>query len=294
MNFTLASPPPTPLPSGSFAANPPPRCANCGADTPKTGPNSAEAALAKAQSQIADLDSQIRQLNEKATSAIYRCAAYEEELARLRSATHSPTPTGPPSTGSSPLHSPRASRASPPGSGSFLGPSQRLSSLLSPRKSSPNLRADGGGESAEELAAALAKERALRAKAEETVRRTGEEAEELSAALFERANEMVAGERRERAALEERVRELEEREKGRARRLEVLEGAVDRMERVRALLEEERVREEERAKARRELIREGRREENARLLGEPLSPGRPTSKQIMLLGSPPLKRETDL
>lgn len=296
MTLTVASPPLTPQPSDNFTGeqNPQARCPNCGSDpAPK---RDAEAALAKAQSHISDLEAQIRQLNEKATDAIYRCAAYEDELARLRNA-HSPPPGGA-SNASSPLHSSLASRSpsapknSPPNSASFLPSSQRLSSLLSPHKSTPNLRANGT-ESSEDLAAALAREKALRTEAEETVRRTGEEAEELSAAVFERANEMVATERRERAALEERVRKLEEREKGRGRRLDVLEGAVKRMEKVRALFEEEREREQEEGRQRRKRIQEAREKgskEEVRLLGERLSPDRPTSKQIINFGSPPLQQ----
>jgi hypothetical protein len=62
--------------------------------------------------------------------------------------------------------------------------------------------------------------------------------EELSASLFEQANEMVATERRARARLEERVGELERREGDKKRRLERLERAVGRIERVRAVLGE--------------------------------------------------------
>ena len=69
--------------------------------------------------------------------------------------------------------------------------------------------------------------------------------EELSAALFEQANEMVADERRARAKLEERVGELEKRDAEKRRRLERLEGAMGRIERVRNLLaEDNKVREE--------------------------------------------------
>lgn len=110
MALTVASPPLTPQPSDTFAAgqNPQARCPNCGSDRAPKG--EAEAALAKAQSHISDLEAQIRQLNEKATDAIYRCAAYEDELARLRSA-HSPPPPAAASAASSPLHSPLTSRS---------------------------------------------------------------------------------------------------------------------------------------------------------------------------------------
>ena len=289
MTLTVASPPLTPQPSGAFTTDldPTARCPNCGSDALRA--DDAESELARAQSHISDLEVQIRQLNEKATAAIYRCAAYEEELSRLRNL-HSPPP-GRASSTSSPFHSPLTSRSpsvprtSPPNSGSFLSSSQRLSSLLSPRKSSPNLRANGA-DSAGGLAAELAKEKALRAEAEEAVRRTGEEAEELSAAVFERANEMVAEERRARAGLEERVMVLEGREKGRRKRLEVLEGAVERIESLRALLGQEKERER---KGRSPKAREAGSEDV--LLRTPPSPGRPSSVDMTRMGSRPLERE---
>ena len=60
----------------------------------------------------------------------------------------------------------------------------------------------------------------------------------MSAALFEQANEMVAEERRARAKLEQRVDELERRDMEKRRRLDKLEGAMNRIERVRLLLAE--------------------------------------------------------
>jgi predicted RNase H-like nuclease (RuvC/YqgF family) len=91
---------------------------------------------------------------------------------------------------------------------------------------------------AEELIAALTKEKARRKEAEGKLNATSREVEELSVSLFEQANEMVATERRARAALEERVGELERRDKEKARRLERLERAMVRIENMRALLKE--------------------------------------------------------
>ncbi|RYP01173.1 hypothetical protein DL764_006296 [Monosporascus ibericus] len=89
----------------------------------------------------------------------------------------------------------------------------------------------------EDLQAALSRERELRRAAEGKLSDTSREVEELSASLFEQANEMVATERRARAKLEERVGVLERRDIEKRDRLERLEGAVGRLERVRALLE---------------------------------------------------------
>lgn len=62
------------------------------------------------------------------------------------------------------------------------------------------------------------------------------ELEDLSQTLFEQANTMVATERKARAKLEERVEVLEKRDVEKRKRLERLEGALKRIERVRGLL----------------------------------------------------------
>lgn len=80
--------------------------------------------------------------------------------------------------------------------------------------------------------------RAKLAKAEAKLTATSREIEELSVTLFSEANEMVANERRARAKLEERVKTLEKRDEQKKERLEILEGAVRRMERVREVLRE--------------------------------------------------------
>ena len=230
---------------------------------PTTTPSTAELELAKARHHIADLETQIKELNEKATAAIYRWADYENELSRLRGSLslQSPTTLTAPSTNPSPLPSPpppprprkatipNPQPATSPIRSSFLPSPRRISSLLAPRKSTPNLRVaglDASSASLEDLTAALAREHSLREEAEARLRRTSAEVEELSAALFEQANEMVAGERRARAKLEERVEVLEAREGAKRRRLEVLEEAVGRMQRAREVLEEQREKEKER------------------------------------------------
>lgn len=83
---------------------------------------------------------------------------------------------------------------------------------------------------------ALTREQTLRIEAEGRLNETSKEVEELSVSLFEQANEMVANERRVRAKLEERVEMLEQRDRDKKARLDKLEGAVGRIERVRRLL----------------------------------------------------------
>jgi len=119
-----------------------------------------------------------------------------------------------------------------------------------------------------ELEATLVKEQTARIAAEKRVREVNAEIEELSESLFEQANEMVAAERRENAMLREkidgmeqqlaarhhavsgggtvardeharlreRVQVLEQRDVDRRRRLERLEAANKRIERVRTML----------------------------------------------------------
>ena len=82
----------------------------------------------------------------------------------------------------------------------------------------------------------LTREQSLRQAAESRVSETHEELEELSAQLFTEANEMVATERKARAKLEERVAVLERRDKEKRARLDVLEGRLGRIERVRDML----------------------------------------------------------
>jgi low affinity Fe/Cu permease len=83
-----------------------------------------------------------------------------------------------------------------------------------------------------ELLNELERERILRAKAEQRVQMVDLEIEELSVQLFSQANEMVATERRARAKLEERIELLERKDQDKMARLERLEKAVTRLDRV--------------------------------------------------------------
>ncbi|KAI6782445.1 uncharacterized protein J7T54_001302 [Emericellopsis cladophorae] len=196
--------------------------------------------LAQAQARIADLEAQVRHLNQKAAAAVNRWAGYEEELQRLRAQGEEGSPPPPPPPKNETGENKRTS------GGILASGTNRLSVLLSRNKSSPNLKNDAAaaavarppGFETEKLLHALKREISLRKEAEGKVAATSREVEELSVSLFEQANEMVAEERRARAKLEERVSELERRDKEKTRRFEKLEGAMAQIERVRALLEE--------------------------------------------------------
>jgi exosome complex component CSL4 len=245
MVMTMAAP--------TLSADSTPCCPGCGYSLPL---DHTQVQLLEAQARIEDLENQVRLLNEKATAAVDRWADYEDEISSLRAQLPSST---------------TAQKVQPPATPtnarmSFLqSGTSRLSSFLSPRKphdlphidtnpSRPaNLRSISSqshrpqqqlqtqpppSPSAEDLLEALNREQSLRKEAEGKVAATSQEVEELSAALFEEANKMVAEERRARAKLEQRVDELERRDMEKRRRLEKLEGAMSRIERVRLMLAE--------------------------------------------------------
>ncbi|KAI9149226.1 hypothetical protein HJFPF1_11275 [Paramyrothecium foliicola] len=237
-------------------------CPSCGlSSTDQT-----QADLLRAQARIADLETQVRLLNQKATAAVDRWADYEDELGKLRSQVNAAPPPPPPPKELSP-----PPEVSPTRTSFLQAGTNRLSQLLYPRKPTPSLRtptaeappvpaaasrpshtrntSSGGAPpplspapsatpTNEDLLEALTREQSLRKEAEGRLTDSSLEIEELSAALFEQANEMVADERRARAKLEERVGELERRDAEKRRRLEKLETAMTRIERVRTLLRE--------------------------------------------------------
>lgn len=255
-------------------------CPSCGyglPPDPSRDDSSQPQDLASAQARIAELEKEVRILNEKTAMAVNRWAEYEVELVRLRSQA---SVTSSPQSPAAQRRDPSAVVRSPTRSPSYLQQStERISALLYSRKSSTNLRnkqarppalqttgspiaasSPGALQQApspttttqlasptpmtptnmtEDLLEALNREQNLRHEAEGRLSATSKEMEELSAALFEQANEMVADERRARAKLEERVDELEKRDVEKKKRLDRLESAVNRIERVKKLLNNE-------------------------------------------------------
>jgi len=181
----------------------PAKCSTCGSQTARNH----------------ELEEQIAYLSDKVTIANAKIHAYESELRLLRPQT---SPSFAPECG------PRSS-----------SPANRISAFLFP---SVALRRSGPPSPPPEIPPAasssseLAKERSLRIKAEEQLQQVTAELEDLSASLFQSANEMVAEERRARSKLEERVATLEKRDNDKRERLGVLERAVDRISRVREIL----------------------------------------------------------
>jgi hypothetical protein len=167
-------------------------------------------------------------------------ADYEDEIQQLRNQTQ-----GLHDRESAISSVPFDERSSSPSrnSSNNTGIQNRLSQFLTSRKSTPNLKSlpalpnsAPSTPSTNELVEELRKEQSLRVGAEKKLDEASGELEELSAQLFMQANEMVATERKARAKLEERVEVLEKRDGEKRKRLERLEGAVQRIERVRNLL----------------------------------------------------------
>lgn len=169
--------------------------------------------------------------------AVDRCADYEDQLrgfraqnGLLRTDTHDSLQYNRTST--------EEARPTTANSAS-AGQQSRFSFLRrgSPNPPVPPIGSHSPSRSADsDLLEQLEKERALRAKAEEKARMVDSEIEELSVQLFSQANEMVAQERKARAKLEARVEVLEKKDKDKMARLERLEKAVSRIDRVKAML----------------------------------------------------------
>ncbi|KAL7797626.1 hypothetical protein V8C37DRAFT_370142 [Trichoderma ceciliae] len=218
-------------------------CPSCGFVIPPHDAEPPSIQLLEAQARIAELETQVFQLNQKASAAVDRWADYEAELSKLRAklpsaspeqlaASQSPTRSSFFQAGatriSALMYSRRSQAASPPAS--------RAVPPVTPPPAESSAMTRTPGRTAEDLLEALNKEQMLRRAAEGRLNATNREIEELSATLFEQANEMVATERRARAALEQRVSELEKRDVEKKKRLDKLELAMHRIEKVKTLL----------------------------------------------------------
>jgi hypothetical protein len=165
-----------------------------------------------------------------------KCADYEDQLQSIRKGSNGLSQSN---TADSLDPSRRSNDDVRPSTANSTSAKQSRFSFLTGRRGSP-----AQGQSLApvpptpdgELLEQLEKERALRAKAEEKARKVDSEIEELSVQLFSQANEMVATERKARAKLEARVEQLEKKDKDKMARLERLEKAVTRIDRVKAML----------------------------------------------------------
>lgn len=243
MVFTAAASKTTSL----FVDPSPSCCPNCGVVIPPHDAEPPSTQLLEAQARIAELETHVFHLNQKATAAVDRWADYEAELTRLRAMlpsstpehSHSPTRSSFFQAGatriSALMYSRRPQTASPPAV-SRAAPPVTPPPTETRVTMTPTTMTRNSGRTAEDLLEALNKEQMLRKAAEGRLNETNRELEDLSATLFEQANEMVATERRARAALEQKVSELEQRDVEKRVRLDKLELAMHRIEKVKTLL----------------------------------------------------------
>lgn len=193
-----------------------PTCPSCGSPT-------------QSQTRIDSLENEVSVLTEQSIAAANKLTSYEEEIRALRSqrsATQAETTQA---------HAHSASLDSAPDAASRPAQIYRFASFrgMGRKTSGPST---GTSVDLSDLQTQLARETALRQEAEKKVAQANGELEDLSAQLFEQANEMVATERKARAKLEERVAMLEQRDRDKTKRLERIEGALKRLERVKMML----------------------------------------------------------
>jgi len=205
---------------------------------------------AESRSKIDELENEVRVLTEQSVDALNRLAGYEDEIRQLRmqrNAAPAPAPAATsPATATTtaippippvPADAQHASSPSVDSAGSNAGYGlNRFASFRMGRKPSTTTAVSNQSVDLGDLQSQLAKEQAARAEAEKKAAQLNSELEDLSVNLFEQANQMVATERKARSKLEERIATLEQRDKDKTRRLEKIEGALNRLERVRAIL----------------------------------------------------------
>ncbi|KAF2281117.1 uncharacterized protein EI97DRAFT_389469 [Westerdykella ornata] len=199
--------------------------------------------LEEARKKIKELEAQVEMLKEKATAAVDRCADYEDQLRTFRANNNHALLR----TNTSDSLAPTAGRPSEeerrPSTAHSTSTKQSRFSFLTGRRVSPAQSTSHAPPTSPDpqpdttlLEQQLSQERQLRAQAEAKAAKVDSEIEELSVQLFSQANEMVAAERKARAKLEARVEVLERRDREKHARLERLEDAVGRVERVKKLL----------------------------------------------------------
>ncbi|CAO2655173.1 Nn.00g102370.m01.CDS01 [Neocucurbitaria sp. VM-36] len=238
-------PPPAPSIHTKHIANNAADCPTCG-----TSVQFDVEEFEAARKRILELEAQMELLKEKATAAVDKCADYEDQIRSLQ-AVQSRDRLPRSNTSDSLNASPPSDEPPRPATAGATTARQSRFSFLTARRTSPNdstslpppppPKDPSYFQPVPDIALLneLERERALRAKAEARAQKVDSEIEELSVQLFSQANEMVADERRARAKLEERVELLERRDREKMGRLERLEKAVSRIDRVKAMLKDE-------------------------------------------------------
>ncbi|KEQ88265.1 hypothetical protein M438DRAFT_80420 [Aureobasidium pullulans EXF-150] len=241
----VATPAPAPAPSATSSTT-----TNTYPPAPSTPPQAPSSYPPRHDSRpssdirVASLEQQVAHLTQKGVEAADQLANYEEEIRNLKTQANPrvDSPLGIVAPTQQPAQSLSRNSSITSGKFSFLTRTSSLTTASKPlpktpaaSKSSP-MAPSPSSAALTDLQQALAKETKARVAAEKKYHELEQELEDLSATLFEQANEMVAKERKEKARLEERIKVLEERDMLSRKRLEMVEGALGRIERVRKLL----------------------------------------------------------
>ncbi|KAI4765420.1 hypothetical protein E4T52_01775 [Aureobasidium sp. EXF-3400] len=244
-NVTPASPLPAPAPATKTTTTRPNPASDTTPFPPFEEPTRYELS-AENDYRVATLEAQVASLTRKDVESADRIAEYEEEIRNLKTSQNPRNDSALDFIAAHPFPAPPTSlsRNSSITSGkfSFLTRTSSLTNTTkplpkTPAKNSPMAPASPPSPAISELQAALAAETSRRIAAEKKFKDLETELEDLSATLFEQANEMVATERKEKAKLEERLKVLEERDAVGQKRLEMVENALTRIERVKKLLD---------------------------------------------------------
>ncbi|KAF3088314.1 hypothetical protein TWF102_010216 [Orbilia oligospora] len=256
---TMATTSPTPTSTDDTC-----RCKNCG--IPFTVLSEADYPR-EARLRIEELEQQVKEFSVRAVMAAERLAQAQKEVYDLRRKSESSNST----TGSIVPINTAAAAAAPVPQNTPLSPLKRSNTVTTtlqnmskvstqklnsffyrtalppttelpppverpPTPPEPLSRASMDSQVLDDLSNALCSERRSREVAEKQLAQVKNEVEELSASLFQQANDMVADERRSRAKLEERVKILEKRDAEKRVRLEKLEKGITRIIKARDLI----------------------------------------------------------
>ncbi|KAF3910948.1 hypothetical protein ABW20_dc0110536 [Dactylellina cionopaga] len=231
-------------------------CKNCGAviDITSEADYPREARL-----RIEELEQQVKEFSVRAVMAAERLAQAQKEIFDLRrksepttsSTVSSSSTSSVGATPQSPLQ--RSNTVTATLQSTYKASTQKINQLFAYRTATATTempppverpptppealaRASMESQALDDLSNALCQERRQRQIAEQQLSAVKNELEELSATLFQQANEMVSVERKARAKLEDKLQVVEKRDQEKRVRLETLEQGFERIIRVRGLL----------------------------------------------------------
>lgn len=194
-------------------------------DSRTLGPPETPLELAQ-HAELLELESQIRSLNTKISAAVDHAADLQDEIRSMRARQRDEVAAQEALANESSLRrmSTYFSRRGSP------GPVPRSNSM------SPSKQISTRNDDEDDLPAKLKRETRMRMDLETKYKSLQDESETLSQSLFEEANKMVSTEKKLTHAATIKLQAMQDREMERKRRLEELENAVGRIQRVRGVL----------------------------------------------------------